>query len=211
VVIYLHGFASSSHSGKAVYLGQRLRERGVQYDAPDLNLPDFSTLTITRMLEHTKALMERSPEPVTLIGSSLGAFVAVNAAALWPERVARLILLAPALDLSDLGGPALAKWRQDGRMTIFHFGYGRMMDVHYELYEDARRYNAFEAEVHMPTLVFQGRRDALVNPATVQAWADRRPNVDLRMLDDEHQLKESLGYIWSELERFLGLPPREKP
>lgn len=205
MVIYLHGFASSSHSGKAVYLGQRLRERGVEYEAPDLNLPDFSTLTITRMLEQTRALMARSPEPVTLIGSSLGAFVAVNAAALWPERVARLVLLAPALDLRDLGGPALEKWKRDGRMTIFHFGYGRIMNVHYELYEDARRYNAFEAEVRMPTQVFQGRRDALVNPATVQAWADRRPNVELHMLDDEHQLAKSLSYIWAELDRFLGL------
>jgi len=205
VVIYLHGFASSSHSGKAVYLGQRLRERGVDYEAPDLNLPDFSTLTITRMLEQTHALAARSPDPVTLIGSSLGAFVAINAAAAWPDRVARLVLLAPAIDLRDLGGAALEKWRRDGRMTIFHFGYGRMMDVHYELYEDARRYDAFDADVPMPTQIFQGRRDALVNPKTVEAWAARRPNVELHLLDDEHQLANSLSYIWSELQRFLGV------
>jgi hypothetical protein len=205
VVIYLHGFASSSHSGKAVYLGRRLRDRGVEFAAPDLNLPDFSTLTITRMLEQTHALASRSPDPVTLMGSSLGAFVAINAAAAWPDRVARLVLLAPAIDLRDLGGAALEKWRRDGRMTIFHFGYGRMMDVEYELYEDARRYDACNAVVPMPTQIFQGRRDTLVNPKTVAEWAARRPNVELHLLDDEHQLANSLGYIWSELQRFLGV------
>lgn len=86
VVIYLHGFASSSRSGKAVYLGERLRGRGVEFVAPDLNLPDFSTLTISRMLEQTRALLDAATEPVTLIGSSLGAFVAVNAAAKWPRK-----------------------------------------------------------------------------------------------------------------------------
>ena len=63
--IYLHGFASSSHSGKATYLGSRLRARGVDFQAPDLNLPDFTTLTVTRMLEQTRALIEGAAAPVT--------------------------------------------------------------------------------------------------------------------------------------------------
>ena len=74
------------HSGKAAYLGERLRASGVEFHAPDLNLPDFSTLTVTRMLEQTRALHRRpATAPVTLIGSSLGAFVAVNAAVKWPD------------------------------------------------------------------------------------------------------------------------------
>ena len=101
MVIYLHGFASSAHSGKATYLGERLQERGLQFLAPDLNFPDFSTLTVTRMLEQTRALLDQAKAPVTLIGSSLGAFVAVNAAAQWPELVGKLILMAPALDFGD--------------------------------------------------------------------------------------------------------------
>jgi len=75
MVIYLHGFASSGHSGKAAYLGERLRARGVDFHAPDLNLPDFSTLTVTRMLEQTRTLVDTATAPVTLIGSSLGGFV----------------------------------------------------------------------------------------------------------------------------------------
>ncbi len=210
MVVYLHGFASSSHSGKAVYLGERLRARGVEFHAPDFNLPDFSTLTVTRMLEQTHGLMEQATAPVTLIGSSLGAFVAVNAAAAWPEQVAKLVLMAPALEFGDdglkgPGGADLTAWKTAGHLNVFHFGYGRMLPVHYELYEDARRYDAMQAELPMPVLVFQGRRDTAVDPVTVEAWSRRRPTVELHMLDDDHQLSASLPYLWEKVAAFLQL------
>ena len=210
MVIYLHGFASSAHSTKATYLGERLRARGVEFHAPDLNLPDFTTLTVTRMLDQTRALIDRAAAPVTLMGSSLGGFVAVNAAAAWPDRVGTLVLMAPALDFSDTGlrGPGGADvdaWQRDGSLTIFHFGYGRMMPIHYELYADARRYDAMHARIEMPTLVFQGRRDTAVDPVTVERWAAARPNVELYMRDDDHQLTLSLPAIWSATARVLGL------
>ena len=210
MIIYLHGFASSSHSGKATYLGERLRARGQEVVIPDLNLPDFSTLTVTRMLEQTQAIMARADEPVTIVGSSLGGYVAVNAAATWPARVARLVLLAPALDFSEEGlgapgGASLEDWKRDGRIAVFHYGYGRVMPIHYGLYEDARRYDAMRASVTMPILVFQGRRDTAVSPAAVQRWAASRPNVTLHLLDDDHQLGGSMDFIWQETERFLGL------
>jgi uncharacterized protein len=225
MVIYLHGFASSGRSGKASYLAERLRAAGVDFHAPDLNLPDFSTLTVTRMLDQTRALIETATAPVTLIGSSLGGFVAINAAATWPDQVGRLVLMAPALEfgpstgsgpsraqsrdgddgLKGPGGADIAAWKAAGHLNVFHFAYGRMMPVHYELYEDARRYNAMDADVTMPILVFQGRRDTAVDPVTVEAWSRRRPNVELHMLDDDHQLASSLNYIWVKLAAFLNL------
>jgi pimeloyl-ACP methyl ester carboxylesterase len=218
--IYLHGFASSPHSGKAAYLGERLQKQGVRFVAPDLNHPDFSTLTVTRMIEQTGELIEKAPASaeatagrasVTLIGSSLGAFVAVNAAVKWPDRVGRLVLMAPALDFGDTGlkgpgGADIGAWKAAGHLNVFHFAYGRMMPVHYELYEDARRYDAMNADLKMPVLVFQGRRDTAVDPATVEAWSRRRPNVELHMLDDDHQLTASLPYIWDATSRFLDSP-----
>jgi pimeloyl-ACP methyl ester carboxylesterase len=207
VVIYLHGFASSGASGKARYLGERLRARGERFAAPDLNLPDFSTLTITRMIDKVHAMIAAEAQPVTLIGSSLGAFVAVNVAAKWPERVRSLILLAPALDLRDLGGEQLQAWRESGQLMVFHFAYGRMIPVHYELYQDAKRYDPMNADVRMPVLVIQGRRDIVVHPATVEAWSRARPNVQLHLLDDDHQLAASLPVIWDLTSRFLDSLP----
>ena len=213
MIIYLHGFASSSHSGKATYLGDRLRARGFEVVIPDLNLPDFPTLTITRMLGQVEAILDKARGPVTLFGSSLGGYVAVNAAAKWPDRIDRVVLLAPALDFSDdglgaPGGASLEDWKRDGQIQVFHFGYGRMMPIHYGLYEDARRYDAMRADVRMPILVFQGTRDAAVSPEIVKRWSAGRPNVALHLLDDDHQLSASLGYIWEEADKFLATPAR---
>ena len=54
-------------------------------------------------------------------------------------------------------------------------------------------------------LVFQGTRDTVVRPASVQAWAASRHNVTLRMLDDDHQLQGHLDEIWRESAEFLDL------
>ena len=49
-IFYLHGFASSAHSSKARFLAERLTPLGLRLHCPDFNEPDFSTLTVTRMI-----------------------------------------------------------------------------------------------------------------------------------------------------------------
>jgi uncharacterized protein len=208
-VLYLHGFASSPDSSKATFFSRKFAERGISMMVPDLNAPDFSTLTVTRMLQQVGGLLATRADPVVVIGSSLGGFVAVQAALEHPSRIPRLVLLAPALDfdgnrLSELGDRGVAAWKSSNRLMVFHYGQGRMMPVHYELYADALRYNALEAKLSQPVQVFQGRRDTAVNPDTVERWAAARPNVELHMLDDDHQLLTSLEGIWKEMERFIS-------
>jgi pimeloyl-ACP methyl ester carboxylesterase len=207
-VVYLHGFASSARSTKATFFAEKLAAKGIEMSVPDLNQPDFSTLTVTRMLKQAGDAIEAADDPVALIGSSLGGFVAVQAAVEHSARVQRIVLLAPALDfdgnrLSELGDRGLDEWKTSNRLDVFHYAYGRMMPVQYELYADARRYNAFDAALTQPVQVFQGRRDSSVDPDTVARWAAARPNVELHLLDDDHQLLGSLGEIWKEMERFL--------
>ena len=206
---YLHGFASSARSSKAAFFDSRLTAFGITVHIPDFNEPDFSTLTITRMIDQVGRGIESSgPEPVVLMGSSLGAFVAVQTAMKHPERVDRMVLLAPALDfggkrLENLGDRGVAEWQRTNTLDVFHYGFGRTMRVHYELYADACRYDCLHAELAMPIQVFQGRRDTAVDPEMVERWAGSRPNVELHMLDDDHQLLGSLDYIWREVRRFL--------
>jgi hypothetical protein len=125
--------------------------------------------------------------------------------------VQKLVLLAPALDfgknrMKELGEEGLAKWKATNRLEFFHYGYGEPRDVHYELYEDARRYDSTRVNVDVPTLVFHGRRDALVDPAMVEQFCAARPAMTLHMLDDEHQLLDHLDFMWRETAAFLHLP-----
>jgi len=208
-VMYLHGFASSPKSSKASFFAAKLAAHGIAVESPDLNEPDFSTLTVTRMLGQVFDRIRAETGPVALIGSSLGGFVALQAALRDPAAITRLVLLAPALEfganrMRELG-VELNAWHASNRIDVFHYGYGRLMPIHYELYEDARRYDASNAQLSQPTQVFQGRHDAAVDPAAVEAWCRARPNVELHLLDDDHQLRGSLEFIWSQVARFLSL------
>jgi pimeloyl-ACP methyl ester carboxylesterase len=154
--------------------------------------------------------MDSRDGAVVLMGSSLGGFVAVQAALARPDRVQRLVLLAPALDFGGnrmraLGGSGLEEWRVSDRLDVFHYGYGRVVPVHYELYADARRYDPYNAALAVPVQVFQGRHDTAVDPDAVERWAKARPNVELHLLDDDHQLLGSLEYMWGEMRRFLAV------
>ncbi len=211
-VLYLHGFASSAASTKASYFAAKLREHGIPLETPDLNEPDFSTLTISRMVEQVTSVIDRLPPatPVVLVGSSLGGLVAVHVAQRRPDRVTRLILLAPAVAFGGkntraLGDRDLDQWRSTGITNVFHYGYGRMVPIGYELYTDACAYDCAGLTLTMPIQIFQGRKDTVVAPASVEHWAATLPNAELHMLDDDHQLGESLDFIWSRAERFLQL------
>jgi hypothetical protein len=61
------------------------------------------------------------------------------------------------------------------------------------------------ASFAQPALIFQGLRDESVDPNLVAQFATARRNVTLSMLDDDHQLIESLPKIWRDVEAFLGL------
>jgi uncharacterized protein len=210
-VFYLHGFASSARSSKAMFIGARLEELGLSLHVPDFNQPDFTTLTISRMVEQVgRAIDALPPAPVVLVGSSLGGFVAVQVALRHRTRVDRLVLLAPALDfggnrMRSLGDVGIGEWKRTNRLNVFHYGFGRVMSVHYQLYADARRYDSMNASLSIPVQIFQGTRDDAVDPATVEQWARARPNAELHLLDDDHQLGANLDVIWKEMRRFIGV------
>ena len=206
--VYLHGFASSPESSKAIRIADALRPLGVTTRIPDLNRPSFRALTVTRMIEQVRELVDSAgSDPVVLIGSSLGAFVAVHAAAGDP-RVKGLVLMAPALDFGAdendrIGAVSIAEWRAAGSCQVFHYAWNRPETLDFTLYEDAARYDAFAVDLKMPVLVFQGRRDTVVDPRVVIRWWGGRPNVTLDMLDDDHQLQASIDRICGMTSAFV--------
>jgi len=210
-VFYLHGFASSARSKKATYFGERFRAHGITLRCPDFNEPQFASLTVTRMLDQLeREISALDPAPVVLMGSSLGAVVALHMAARLQKRIERLVLLAPALMFAKdghrfLGPERLAEWRGRGTLDVFHFAYGETRALNYEFYEDSLRYDARTADVTQPLLIFQGLRDDAVDHRMVEQYAASRSNVALTLLDDDHQLIPSLPRMWQETASFLEL------
>ncbi len=210
-VFYLHGFASSPRSTKVGYFSDRLAEHGIRVRCPDFNQPDFSTLTLTRMLEQfATELASLDGEPAVLIGSSLGGTLAILAAARFPSQIDRLVLLAPAVMFAKPGHHLLPpdridEWRSRGALPFFHHAENAERDLSFNFYEDSLQYDAFYAAVAQPALIFQGVQDASVDYRTVEAFAKTRPNVTLSLVEDDHQLVSSLPRIWNDVQPFLGL------
>ena len=211
-VLYLHGFASGPSSNKARFFRGRLEEAGVEVEVPDLAEGDFEHLTITGQL-HTIERAARG-KPVSLIGSSLGGYLAALYAARH-EEVARVILLAPAFRFARrwaqrLGAQAVEDWRRKGTIDAFHYAEGRPVPLAYGLLNDAAQYEDYP-DFRQPALIFHGGEDDIVPVRYSQEYAVSHPNVRLEILDSGHELLNMLEYMGTKVVEFLKADESKPP
>src|SRR5262249_11595874 len=102
--LYLHGFASSPASRKAVFLRAHFEARGATLEVLDARVPSLERLRLSEILRVAGAAIGGPAERVAVIGSSLGGLAAARLAER-DARVAALVLLAPAFRLAE-------RWRQ---------------------------------------------------------------------------------------------------
>ncbi|HVE65010.1 MAG TPA: YqiA/YcfP family alpha/beta fold hydrolase, partial [Thermoanaerobaculia bacterium] len=129
-VLYLHGFASSPAGRKIGALTELLRPHGIAVVAPDLNVPSFRELDFDAMASLTLAQAERHA-PSVVVGSSLGAVVALGAIRLG-ARVP-LVLVAPAI---GFGRRWTEKLPPGDPLFFFHHAEGRELPIHRRFFED---------------------------------------------------------------------------
>lgn len=206
-VVYLHGFASSPASSKARHFRDRLERAGARVAIPDLNGGDFERLTITAQLDLLAGAA--GPGPVSLIGSSMGGWLAGLYAAAHPE-VERLVLLAPAFGFNRrwperLGSAEMERWRRDGALAICHYGENRIRTVGYQLVDDAARYPDFP-DFRQPALIFHGVHDDVVPVRYAEEFSRGRPNVELQVVDSSHDLLNVLDPVAERAVAFLAAP-----
>ena len=92
---FFHGLESGPWGSKA---------RDLAHVYPDLESPDFSSIRSTAQVEERFAIAEeatRGREGLVIVGSSFGGLIASLLATRYPERVAGLVLCAPALHLPE--------------------------------------------------------------------------------------------------------------
>jgi len=204
-ILYLHGFASSPHSRKAQFFREKLALQGIRLDIPDLAEGDFEHLTIRRQIKFIERLAGN--EAITLIGSSLGGYLAALYAARHRE-VERLVLLAPAfgfhsLWVAALGNDRLAQWQREGTLNVFHYGEGGEMPLSYDFLEEAEGLESFP-RVSQPVLIFHGDRDPVVPVEQSIEFLKANPHARLvRFGESGHELTDVLESIWRNAENFL--------
>ena len=203
-IIYLHGFASGPSSTKARYFRELFARDQIAMETPDLAEGDFEGLTLTRQL----GVVERvaGGRAVSLIGSSMGGYLAALYAARHPE-VVRVVLLAPAFGFARRWtaalSPAAEEWKRTGKLEIFHYAEKRPRAVGWQLIEDGYQYED-EPEFVQPGLICHGTRDTHVPPEWSAKFARARPGVRLELVDCGHEMIEVLEQIGPKVREFLG-------
>lgn len=207
--LYLHGFASSPRSTKARYMQQKFKHLGLTLHTPDLNLTDFSTVTLSKLLNYLNRTYLESNQPLVIIGSSLGGFLAVQLAAQSP-LVQKLVLFAPAFGFSQriaktLGEENIAKWQQDGSREFYHYGLKRNVNLQFQFFVDAQNYSEEKLTRSLPILIFHGLQDEVVPASLSEEFMKRRSQVTLKLLSDDHALGNDLDNIWQDTKQFLAI------
>lgn len=204
-IVYLHGFASSPQSGKARFFAGKFEALGVPFTAPQLDEGNFEGLTISGQLK----VVERAvgQDRVVLMGSSLGGYLAALYAAR-SVQIDKLVLLAPAFRFptrwrARYSAEDLELWRKKGTIPFFHYGFNAERGLGYQIVEDALKYED-EPAFKQPALVLHGRKDEVVPAALSEAFAEGRPNVELRLFDSGHELTDVLDELWASTAPFLG-------
>ena len=204
---YLHGFASGPGTVKGQYYRTQFAKHGLSLILPDLNDGDFEHLTLTRQLMVIQKALGNCPEPVTLLGSSLGGLLAVLTA-IQDERVQQLVLLAPAFQFFSRWSASappdfLLTWKEAKYTEVFHYGYRKICRLQYDILTDAAQYDEESLVRSIPTLIFHGTKDDVVPYSLSEKFSATRPWVELVLLDSDHQLTDVLETLWQKTASFL--------
>ena len=170
-VLWVGGFRSDMEGTKALALEQAARERGwayVRYDhfAHGASSGDWKAATVGRWREDAIAMIDSIEGPVLPVGSSMGGWVALLAALARPEKLAGLVLIAPAPDFTErLMWPSLA---DHIRQAILRDGEAEMPDeglgpyvLTRAMFEEARNWLLLDGPIRLgaPVHILQGKQD----------------------------------------------------
>lgn len=207
-ILHLHGFASSGHSAKALYLRQRLEEiPGVEFLSMDFNPTrgDFEFLTVTGMINRLRQyILDRELGNVNISASSLGCLVALHYARRF-GGVRNLLLLAPVLSYRALPFPdeLFSLWEREGSITVPHFGFKEDLLLRYDFHRDGLAY-AEQIPPPVPLMIMHGKDDATIRIQNSREYAAAYPDrVALVELDSDHALLDCLDVIGRHAASFL--------
>lgn len=181
-LFWLSGFRSDMTGAKAVAVDAFGASHGLavtrfDYSAHGQSGGDFNQGTISRWLEETRAVFDTTAGPQIVIGSSMGGWLALllaralRARDKGPGRIAGMVLIAPAVDMTEL---MLEQMPKKYRKLLDKQGYvdtpseysTEPYRINATLIEDGRQHLLFgrAIDVGCPAAILQGAKDRDVPP-----------------------------------------------
>ena len=154
-VLYFHGFASSPRSQKVGMIA-KLLEPDIVLDAPDCNVPVFARLDFEEMVKLGVECGRKRP-PAAIVGSSLGALVALEVVRRGIH--APLVLIAPGL---GVGKRWASRIPPGDPVMVFNYDVNGEAPIHRAFFDQMK---TVEPEAHapaVPVVVVMGRKDETV-------------------------------------------------
>ena len=170
--VWLSGFKSDMSGTKVTVLESWAQAQGhgflaFDYSGHGLSGGAFEDGTISAWREDALAAIETlTTGALVLVGSSMGGWMALLSALALKERVAAMVLIAPAPDFTqklmwpEFSAEQQAEILNDG-LTLRPSDYGDPYPITRDLIEDGKQWNLLDAPIalNMPIRILQGMRD----------------------------------------------------
>ena len=232
VGIHVHGFRSSSAHRKAQFFWStrcRTATAGSILICPATGAARGGS-AISACPTHWDALLELLAQfrgtPVMLLGSSMGAWLAMLAAQVMLKKAARsrakartatiagAVLIAPAFDFfrhyfQNQPPEVLRQWRRDGVRDFTDHYDGAPYQLDYAALEDGVRHSALEraARYDLPIRIFHGARDEVVPLELSRQFQELSPDADINVRvikNGGHSLDAHLNLIAAEVDNLFA-------
>lgn len=221
VGLFVHGFRSHANGDKARALAAHAERRRYAWARFDLSGHgesdgDFCAFRISALRDDVLAVMNHLGRPVVLVGSSMGAWLAILATLHQPSQVRGLVLIAPGLDFlaaiySALSAEEQALWAQRGCHRLTSPWEPCPYALPFAALADARDMHVLERplELPCPVHIVHGRRDEVVPLSVSERFLNltTAPSKTFDIVDDgDHRLHSGLPAIYRAIDRQFDLP-----
>jgi len=206
--IYLHGFASSPSSNKAVVFKNKFKEIGFSLVAPDLEKGNFKNINLTFQMNILFDLLNKfKDEEVCLVGSSMGGYLAAIAAQK-RKNVKAIYLMAPGFNFMDRWMKRLGlDWEDETSWTsmipVFHYGHGVTKHISTRIFKDAKNWSNLKLDRKIPIRIIHGIHDEVVSVNESRKFVVDRPWSSLKELDADHGLLSHVDWIVADSIKFF--------
>ena len=132
-LVLIHGFGDHLMTWRAIFDRLAVHHRVIAFDLPGFGVsekPD-AKYTLEAMTDRVRSLVSNIEGPLVLVGHSMGGEIALNTALALPDRVAALVLIAPAgFDVGLAGIADSITTRRAAIIAIWEAARSSILPVH---------------------------------------------------------------------------------